>query len=515
ELEPGRDHTLRVRSHGMPVEFHPRYTALQSIWHPSPWRKIQTESERWVEFDEDLFDAEITLVLRDGVQGAFAGELADVREENGKRIERWRTLYPVQSMQVFWGEFGCVQTDDFDYRIRFFHLPSHEYQARVYLEEVKEQQEYVHEKLGELPFPQLTLIETPYSWTPEYIPREGWRQPWIAPFARYVSQNPMPGVLLVSENHLRYMHEQMWLMERFDHNLLAIPFYQMLPHVLLEVHDEFYKSLISAYFDNAIHPVGEMAFWINNYLPSYASKLLERNSWRRRRELDYDVGTNAQRPIVVAQSQSLLALHKSGEYPELEQIRGEGLFRMLHHLMGDKTWWAFLRELFQRYRFQEIPIEDLLPLAEKYYGDDLKWFVQDWIAGTALPEYEITLAEARIIEDDSRSGVQYETQIRVKNHGTGRMAVPIYLETEMDYITRNLWLDSGEEKILTITVPHRPIFAMVDPENWILQLPFLDEEKKTRSHSERRVLIEGEANNTLRSGGDRGGGRRRHFWRHR
>lgn len=512
ELESRREHSLRVRYHGAPTEFHPSYTALQSVWYPSPWRKIQTDADRWVQFDEDLFDAEINLVLRDGVQGAFAGELVDVREKEGKRIEQWRTLYPVPSLQLFWGKYACVQNDDFDYRIRFFHLPSHEYQARVYMEEVKEQQEYVHEKLGELPFPQLTLIESPYSWTPEYIPRQGVRQPWIASLARSSSIDPMPGVLLVSENHLRYMHEQMWLMERFDHNPFTIPFYQLLPHVLREVHDEFYNSLISAYFDHSIHPVGEMAFWMNNYLSSYASKLLERNSWRRRRELDYDVGASARRPIVVARSESLLSMHKSGEYPELEQVRGEALFRMLHHLMGDKTWWAFLRELFQRYRFQEIPLEDLLPLVQQYYGGDLMWYVQDWIAGTALPEYEITLAEARIVEDDSRSGVKYETMIRVKNHGTGKMAVPIYMETEMDYITRDLWLDSGEEKTLIVTVPHRPIFAMVDPEKWILQLPFLDEQKKTRGHSERRVLIEGEDNNTLRANSRRGN--RRHFWHH-
>lgn len=511
---PGKEQTLRVRYHGSPVMFHPDYTALLSVWYPVPWRKLKTENERWVQVDNDLFEAEITLNLRPGQKGAFAGDLVETREENDRRIERWRTLYPVESMQVFWGKYGCVEKESYGYRIRFYHLPSHDYQARVYLEEIKEQQNYVHEKLGTLPFPQLTLIETPYHWIPEYIPRRSMRNPWIeAPEKSATRIDPMPGVLLVSENHLCYLNERMWLIERFDHDPRTIPFYQLLPYVLPEIHKRFYQSLISAYFDHSIHPTGELAFWIREHLSSYASKLLERNPWVRRYELNYDVGTSSNLPISVARGQALLDLRKSGEYANLEQIRGEALFRMLHHLMGDKAWWAFLRDVFQRHRFEEIPVESLYPLLTSYYGENLDWYVRDWILGKALPEYEITLAVAKILEDKSQSGIKYETSIQVKNHGTGRMAVPVYLETEMDYVTRNLWLDAGEEKTLTITVPHRPIFAMIDPEKWILQLPYLDTQKKMRGHSECRVVIEGQESTALRTNLRRN--RERHFWRHR
>ena len=513
KLSTERERTLTIRYRGAPTEFHTHYTALQSVWYPKPWRKIQTENERWVDLDDDLFEANVTLNLSPGQKGAFAGELVSEDEEENARVERWRTMYPIQSMQVYWGNYDYVEKENYGYNIRFYHFPTHEYQAMVYLEEVKEQQTYVHEKLGRLPFPQLTLIETPYIWTTEYVPRKAPRKPWIEPLAKSQSlSEPMPGVLLVSENRLSYLHERMWLMERFDHNPLTIPFYQMIPSVLNDLHDQFYHNLISAYFDHSIHPTGEMAFWIKDYLSSYASKLLERNSWQRRRSLDFDVGTSARLPLSVARTDSLLDLHRSGAYPDLERVRGEGLFRMLHHLLGDKVWWAFLRDVFQRYRFQEIPVEDLFPLLESYYGDDLMWFVREWNGGAALPEYEITLAEAEIIESENRSGVEYKTSIRVKNHGTGRMAVPIFLETEMDYVTRNLWLDSGEEKTLDLTVPHRPIYASVDLEKWIFQLPHYDELKKKRVHSEKRVYIEGQENSALRTNTRRNSGRR--FWRH-
>jgi len=510
-LTPEQEYRLTVNYHGAPVEFNKKYTAMHSKWYPVPWRKIETANERWIQVDEDLFESEITLHIEPGQTGAFAGDLIDVKEDNQSRTEHWSTIYPVDRLQMYWGNYELTESDSFGYKVRFYHFPMHEYKALIYMEEVKDQHEFVKDKLGRLPFNQLTLIETPYTWQTEYS-RKKVRTPWAKPLAKpgTYSQS-MPGMFLVSENHLCYISEEMWLMERFDHNPRLIPFYQLLPQTLREIHDTFYRNLISAYFDQSIHPTGEMAFWVNDYLSSYASKLLERNAWSRRRALCFDVGSSRNLPLSVAKSESLLSLHKMGTHPELERIRGEGLFRMLHHLLGEKTWWAFLREMFRRYRFQEIPVEELLPLLEEFYDEDLGWFIEEWVLGNALPQYEITYTEAKIVSDDKTGASTYKTLIRVKNHGSGRMSVPIYVETEMDYITRNIWLDAGDEKNLSINSPHRPIFAVVDPENWILQVPHLDKIKKKRMHSERRILIEGDDTTALRANNRR---RHRHFWRH-
>ncbi len=512
-LIPHQEYRLSVNYHGAPVEFHPQYTAMHNKWYPVPWRKFQAENERWVKVDDDLFESEITLHLEPGQQGAFAGDLIDSQEDGQARTEHWSTLYPVNRLQMYWGNYQLLESDSFGYNVRFYHFPMHKYKAQIYMEEVKDQHEFVNDKLGRIPFNQLTLVETPYTWRTEYSQRNKLRIPWAKPLANpqtYYAQ--MPGMFLVSENQMCYISEEMWLMERFDHNPRLIPFYQLLPQTLREIHDNFYRNLISAYFDHSIHPTGEMAFWVNDYLSSYASKLLERNSWQRRRELKYDVGSNRNLPLSVAKSESLLSLHKMGTHPELERIRGEALFRMLHHIMGDKPWWAFLREMFRRYRFQEIPVDELRPLLEEFYGDDLGWYIDEWVLGNALPEYEITYTEAKLITDDRTGVITYKTLVRVKNHGSGRMAVPIYVETEMDYITRNIWLDAGEEKTLDLTSPHRPIFAVVDPENWILQVPHLDKIKKSRMHSERRILIEGDDTTALRANTRRNN--HRHFWRH-
>ncbi len=495
-LKAGEAHTIVMEYHRDTHELYKPYSALEGKWYPVPWKKMLTRHRsQWVETEGDLFEAEITLHLKEDQSGAFAGALVSTEEDNGDRTEKWRTFYPVDGLQIYWGDFDYVEEEREGYRLRFYHLPYHGYQARVYMEEVKEQEEYVVEKLGRLPFPQLTLIETPYEKPAEqrhYSWYFGMWGEWRGSDRAEKYREIMPGLLLVSENLVSYLHERMWLLERMDRDPRTIPFFQQLPSTLRYLHDQFYNSLISVYFDQSLHPTGELSFWLREYLSGYASKLLERNNWRQRNELKFDIGSRIDLPIVVAKEKSLLELHKEGLKPNLERKRGEGLFRMIHHLLGDETWWTLVKEIFQDFRFQEVPVEVFWKRVEEAYGEDLTWFLNDWIKGTALPEYEITFAEATLQESDDSYRVKYDTTIRVKNHGTGKMAVPVFLETEMDYVFRNLWLDTGEEGTLNITVPHRPLYAAIDPEHWVLQVPLYNEETRSRDRSELRVYIEGD-----------------------
>lgn len=41
---------------------------------------------------------------------------------------------------LFWGDYSYIEENKFGYTVRFFHLPGHDYQSWVYLEEVEEQQ---------------------------------------------------------------------------------------------------------------------------------------------------------------------------------------------------------------------------------------------------------------------------------------------------------------------------------------------------------------------------------------
>lgn len=489
-------HKARFIYEGAPKNLHVRYSALADSWLPMPWHLTRAQhQDEWIDSAaSDYYEGSIALHLKPGQQGAFAGQLVNADTSNSKRVERWRTFTEVNEMVIHWGAYGSYDLEKEGYRARFYHLPNHDYQAAIYFEENREQEEYVREKLGDLPFEQLTIIERPYEYPHQVFSMErvSNNNTEKRDYVYNEASSMMPALINVRENRIGYLHENMWLRERFDHNPADIPFYQQVPEVVERLHDQFYKRLISVYFDHSLQPAGDYAFWLRDHLSNYASSLLEQNRWRRRDELNFDIGTGPEFPISVARRDNLLALHQNGSYPELLERRGEGLFRMLHHLLGDENWWKMMQTIFRDYRFDELTAEEFIGIAETFYGDSLDWFEEQWLKGTVLPEYQILQAEAEIVENERDMDVVYNLAIRVKNHGTGRMAVPVFIETEMDYIFRDLWLDSGEEGVLRMTVPNRPIFTVIDPERWVVQEPYYDPNRKRRQHSESRIYIRGD-----------------------
>ena len=87
---------------------------------------------------DDLFEADLSLTLRTGQTGVFGGQLQRSSDQDNVHQESWRTLYPVPTLELYWGTFERLPIHRSSYEIAFYHLPSHEYQARVFLEEMKE-----------------------------------------------------------------------------------------------------------------------------------------------------------------------------------------------------------------------------------------------------------------------------------------------------------------------------------------------------------------------------------------
>ncbi len=490
------------------------YGVLLGRWYPVPARRIQaSDNNPYLDREQDLFDAAVTVHLAHGQNSVFAGELIRDEETNGGRVEEWRTKYPVNHLELRWGLYDKVTVARDYYRIHFYHLPYHAYESQVMLEEVQDQEEYVTERLGVFPFEDLVLVETPYD-EDEFTHNRWWNQ-----HATPENQQPrMPGMIRMPEELLSYMHEGIWSLERLDTDPREVPFYQMLRSTVYTVRDSFYKNYIKAYFEDAFHPTGELAFWLEEYLYSYAAKLLEQNRWVQKQGLNFNIGTSKDKPVHAAKEKSLVELHREGDYKELERVRGEGTLRMIHHLLGDDEWWAVIKNMFEDNRFKEMPVKELFRQVEERYGEPLDWFVEQWVYGSVLPEYQVVQAEGKILEEQSGEDefrVYYEASIKVKNHGTGRMAVPVFIETEMDYIFRDLWLDSQDEQTLTLTMPSRPLFATVDPENWVVKTPYYDPNLKRRINSEMKVYIPGDDRKNVGRGfeerGRRGRGRRGGF----
>lgn len=484
-LETDSPLTIEVDYHTPRYFKHPSAVEIRGNQFAAPLNEIYVAGD-WVAEYTDKFQAQVAVHLSDDQTLAFAGTHLGTDEIATGRVERWRTDLPVSYLEVNWGHYEMIEKTDRVVPVRFYHLPNHRYQTEVYLEEVLDQEEIVREELGTMPFPLMIFVEKPYvsayQWQSPFRPLSEW---W-RPFYRDYNQETMPGLIRIPENTLAFMNRSIWRLDRFDLDPESVPFYRHLDDARDQLNEQYYEELIRLYYRETLNPVGDYAFWLD-YLPDYATALLERNRWRRRYALNYTIEGSLGEPISLARNLSLKELSETPEGQNILRKRALGNFRMLHSLMGDDTWWNFQRTLIHRYAFEPITMEEFISLAEDFYGESLDWFVEDWIKSPSLPEYEITLAEARLVEDPLTDEITYEVSLQVKNHGTGRMKLPVYIETEMDFFYADVWLDSGVEETTRVTMPHRPQLAVVDPLNWVLKIDYFDPNLKRRTRSEKKI----------------------------
>lgn len=69
----------------------------------------------------------------------------------------------------------------------------------------------------------------------------------------------------------------------------------------------------------------------------------------------------------------------------------------------------------------------------------------------------------------------YDVEIEVENLGTGRMLVPIRLETSDTPVEEKIWIEAGGTATWKVRSRYMPSRASVDPEGWIMMKPWWDE----------------------------------------
>ena len=81
------------------------------------------------------------------------------------------------------------------------------------------------------------------------------------------------------------------------------------------------------------------------------------------------------------------ALERGGEFL---YAKGSYIFHMLRHIIGDEKFFGLMRRLIQNFYTKPVGIRDLQELAEEAFGQSLKWFFNQWVYGTGIPEYELS-----------------------------------------------------------------------------------------------------------------------------
>ncbi|MEO8376697.1 MAG: hypothetical protein ABI579_03435 [Candidatus Sumerlaeota bacterium] len=150
--------------------------------------------------------------------------------------------------------------------------------------------------------------------------------------------------------------------------------------------------------------------------------------------------------------------------------RLEAFHHLLRGQIGDDAFARAIRKLTQDHRGEPLTIELYRKVMEAEHGDSLGWLFDEWLVDGVLPRYEISDAQALLIENAETRALEYTTQLTIRNIGTGRMEVPWILVTEQDSVHGKEWLDTGAKKELLIKSLDRPVAFELDPDGWIPQI---------------------------------------------
>jgi hypothetical protein len=167
------------------------------------------------------------------------------------------------------------------------------------------------------------------------------------------------------------------------------------------------------------------------------------------------------------------------DYQIMVYEKGAWIGHMIRHLLmdyetGDESLFrTFLTDVMTRYHDRRMSTREFQAVLEEYVGADMAWFFDQWVLGTAIPEYRL----AHRVEVVG-SG-QYRLQVRVRQEDVPedfKMIVPLRIDFGEGRVRVVRMMIGGAETVQEMLLPSEPIgitlnafeavLALVSEESW-------------------------------------------------
>jgi len=391
-----------------------------------------------------LFTADLLISTFSGL--SFVSPNGSVeKSEGGPKEPAWRFNldWPQGDFALLAGPYETVEHRSKTFPLKVFCFPEHREICEFVLGELAEAIERWGKVLGTPKGGACALIETPFDYkSDDRLPPGTLAFERVARVARY---RPL------YEKRDRWGRKEMYRFQRF-----------------------FSEQLVGAVLRRSFHPARQIWalrpalcwYLVFTVRPSELGPLGRKSSRIfGRRRTDY-------RSVLLDPARSALFAKPLVERmagPRFSPFDAICIWRMLHYLLEDEKFAAFVSTLLTDYSERIVGVAQIEATAERFYGAPLDWFFSHWFFGGGLPRYVIADARASMVENERTRDIEYDVTITVANRGRGKMPVPVVLETEKDRIVRKVWLDSATTATLSLHVPDRPEMVYVDPAGWITQ----------------------------------------------
>jgi hypothetical protein len=140
------------------------------------------------------------------------------------------------------------------------------------------------------------------------------------------------------------------------------------------------------------------------------------------------------------------------------------VLHMLRGMMGDTTFFQFLRNYYNQYKYSVASTEDLEAVAEATSGLDLHAFFQEWIHGEYYPVYQYDWTS-------TPAGGGYDISLNVHQLQTWQlftMPIEVVITTQVGQQSFRIQNSQSVQNYI-LHVDDQPTEVALDPNHWILR----------------------------------------------
>ena len=231
-------------------------------------------------------------------------------------------------------------------------------------------------------------------------------------------------------------------------------------------HQYFYGLLASNEFEES---------WLDEGMNSYLETRIMKDAYGASGGDAIELGplrisdTDFQRLSYVKSSPSKGALftrsweYTMGDYSKSSYSKPATVMNTLERYWGWEMQREFLQTYYDTWRFRHPTTRDLKDVAEAVSEEDLDWFFDQFVYGTAVVDYEMSSVANTRQSDDS-----YLSRIRVHRKYDGVFPVEILVRFADDSTQSVSWDGVDRWKDFTFRSGHRVVEAYIDPEFKVL-----------------------------------------------
>lgn len=183
--------------------------------------------------------------------------------------------------------------------------------------------------------------------------------------------------------------------------------------------------------------------------------------------------TETQRVTRLALFSSTLDFYPS---PALAQGRGSGkneeavffkrgacVFLVLQYVLGEETFGAVTKKMFDRFLTQPITIPAFQELCEEMYGTSLDWFFKEWVYRSSFPELILST------EVTQTNRGNYVLKARISQRGDLFITpVDLVITGRTRSITKRMFVERQDQEF-EFVLPFLPVKSELDPNYFMLR----------------------------------------------